>query len=638
MKKSIKRRDFLNGAAIAIAVGSTLPARSLFASGSESAEQLLHTPAPDGLGKAYYPPILTGIRGSHNGSFEVAHDLAWRGNKPEQYSELDEDYDLIIVGGGISGLAAAYLYQQQAGAEKNILILDNHDDFGGHAKRNEFQLGDRTLLGPGGSFNLEHYSFSDTAARVISELGIDLDELDAAREPDFLLAQLNSSQGYFFNEKHYGQNKIIQGHWPSALEGDEESIELIKELGLPTEQHQRLLDLINGEKDLLDDLSLLETKDYIAATSYEEFLIKKAELSLDTVKTFESFNKIFMGLGIESVSVETAFMLGYPGANSVGYTGKLVNKLMDRLVDNISFPVFPDGNASVARLLVRKLIPAVASGTSSNAMESIVTDRFDYSQLDRSDAPVRIRLNSTAVDVKNIGDGVEVSYVQNGKPYKVQAKHSILACYNGLIPHLCPELPEAQKENLKYGVKIPLVMTNVLIRSGASIHASGPVQYQCPGSYFSVVTKSPPVSLGDYRADSRGDNPLVLVMLHAPAPRNNGQQNSRDLYRLGRYNLYTTTFETYEKEVKDQLTAMFGANGFDAEQDIEAITVNRWSHGYSYEYNSLFDPEWEEGQAPHELGRAAIGRISIANSDSEAQAYLHSAIDAAARAVNEIME
>ena len=319
-------------------------------------------------------------------------------------------------------MAAAYLYQQQAGADKKILILDNHDDFGGHAKRNEFQLGDRTLLGPGGSFNLEHYSFSDTAARVISELGIDLDKLGDARDPDFLLAQLNSPQGYFLNEEHYGQNKIIQGHWPSALEGDEDSIGLIKELGLPSEQHQRLLDLISGEKDLLDDLSLLETKDYIAATSYEDFLTQKAGLSLDTVRTFESFNKIFMGLGIESVSVETAFMLGYPGANSVGYTGKLLNKLMDSLVDNISFPVFPDGNASVARLLVRKLIPAVSlntSGMSSNAMESIVSDRFDYSQLDRSDAPVRIRLNSTAVNVKNIDDGVEVSYVQNGKPYKV---------------------------------------------------------------------------------------------------------------------------------------------------------------------------------------------------------------------------
>jgi spermidine dehydrogenase len=638
MKKSIKRRDFLNGAAIAIAAGSTLSARSLFASVPESAEQLLHTPAPDGLGNAYYPPTLTGIRGSHNGSFEVAHDLAWRGNKPKQYSELDEDYDLIIVGGGISGLTAAYFYQQQAGADKKILILDNHDDFGGHAKRNEFQLGDRTLLGAGGSFNLEHYSFSDTAARVISELGIDLDKLDAAREPNFFLAQLNSEQGYFFNEKHYGQDKIIQGHWPRAWEGDEEAIKLVRQMELPAEQYQRLLDLINGEEDLLDDLSLLETKDYIAATSYEEFLIEKAGLSLDTVRTFESFNRIFMGLGIESVSVETAFMLGYPGANSVGYTGKLVNKLMDSIVDNLTFPVFPDGNASVARLMVRKLIPAVAPGTSNNSMEDIVTARFDYSQLDLSDSPVRIRLNSTAVNVKNIDKGVEVAYVQNGQPYKLRAKHSILACYNGLIPHLCPELPEAQKENLKYGVKVPLVTTNVLLRTGAAVQNSGPVQYQCPGSYFSVVTKAPPVSLGDYRDNSSGDNPLVLWMGHAPAPRNNGEQDARDLYRLGRHSLYTTTFETYEKELKDQLTAMFGANGFDAEQDIEAITVNRWSHGYSYEYNSLFDPEWEEGQAPHELGRAAIGRISIANSDSEAQAYLHSAIDAAARAVNEIME
>ena len=129
---------------------------------------------------------------------------------------------------------------------------------------------------------------------------------------------------------------------------------------------------------------------------------------------------------------------------------------------------------------------------------------------------------------------------------------------------------------------------------------------------------------------------MVLWMCHLPSPRNNGKQNSRDLYRLGRHSLYRTSFATYEKEVKDQLTEMFATNGFDAEHDIQAITVNRWSHGYAYEYNSLYDPEWEEGQAPHELGRAPIGRISIANSDSEADAYLHSAIDAALRAVSEI--
>jgi spermidine dehydrogenase len=637
MKKSIKRRDFLNGAAIAIAAGSTLSARSLFASGSESAEQLLHTPAPDGLGKEYYPPTLTGIRGSHKGSFEVAHDLAWRGNKPEHYSELDEDYDLVIVGGGISGLAAAYLYQQQAGADKNILILDNHDDFGGHAKRNEFQLGDRTLLAYGGSVCLETMSFSKTVSRVMDELGVDLEKLNAAREPGYMISELNtdSESGYFLNKKHFGQNKMIYGSWWNVWQGDEEALKLLDSLNLPAEQLQRLRDLITGENDLLNDLSVLEAKDYIASTSYEEFLTTRAGLTPETVRLFAPFTQMAMGLDNDSTSVEMACLLGYPGANSVGYVGKLANKALNYFKEGIQFPTFPDGNASIARLLVRKLIPEVAPG---NSMEDIIDARFDYSQLDRGDSPVRIRLNSTAVNVKNIDGGVEVSYVQNGKPYILKGKHSILACYNGLIPHLCPELPAAQKENLKYGVKIPLVFTNVLLRSGAAVNAAGPVQYHCPGSYFSVVTKAAPVSLGSYRDNSTGDNPLVLWMFNAPAPRNNGEQSARDLYRLGRHKLFGTPFASYEKEVKDQLTEMFGANGFDAERDIEAITVNRWSHGYAYDYNSLYDPEWEEGEAPHELGRAPIGRISIANSDSEAAAYLHSAIDAAARAVGEIKQ
>ncbi len=181
-------------------------------------------------------------------------------------------------------------------------------------------------------------------------------------------------------------------------------------------------------------------------------------------------------------------------------------------------------------------------------------------------------------------------------------------------------------------------MTNVLLRSGTAVQAAGPAQYHCPGSYYSVVTKTPPVSLGDYQDNSDGDNPLVLWMCHVPTPRNNGQQNSRDLFRLGRYKLYSTPFETYEKAVKEQLTAMFGDGGFDADRDIEAITVNRWSHGYTYDYNSLYDPVWEEGQAPHELGRAPIGRIGIANTDSEGHAYVHTAIDAAARAVSEIRQ
>ncbi|ARN73115.1 NAD(P)-binding protein [Oceanicoccus sagamiensis] len=628
MKKKITRRDFLNGAAIAIAAGGTLSPSTLLA-----LEQAKQSASPTGPGKDYYPPTLTGIRGSHKGSFEVSHQLAWANQKPDHYQPLNEEYDLIVVGAGISGLAAAYFYRQQHGADKKILIVDNHDDFGGHAKRNEFQHGDRTLLGVGGSVNLEAYAFSDTVNRVLEELGVDLDKLNAARDPNYILSNFNADSGYFLNKKYFGQNKIVQGNWAKLWSGDEQALELLNELGLPAEQQQRLRDLITGEKDLLDDLSLLETIDYIAATSYEKFLVSRAGLTQETLMLFEPFNKILMGVGTDSVSVEEGILLGYPGANSVGYTGQLANTLLNYAKEDLRFPIFPDGNASIARLLVRKLIPEVAPG---NTMEDIIDARFDYSQLDRSGSAVRIRLNSTAVNVKNVNGGVEMSYVQNGKPSTLKGKHSILACYNGLIPHLCPELPENQKENLQYGVKVPLVMTNVLLRSGKTVNASGPAQYHCPGSYFAVVSKAPPVNLGNYQDNSEGSNPLVLWMCHAPAPRNNGEQNTRDLFRLGRHSLYRTSFDTYEQEVKQQLTAMFGANGFDADRDIEAITVNRWSHGYAYSYSTLFDPDWEEGKTPHELGRAPIGRISIANSDSEASASVQAAIDTAERAVGEL--
>jgi spermidine dehydrogenase len=488
------------------------------------------------------------------------------------------------------------------------------------------------LLSPGGSNNLEPDSFSDTVHRVLKDLGVDLEKLDAAREPGYMLSDPEGSYGIFLNAEQYGKDRMAEGRWIGAWQGQGDVPALVKSLGLPAEQQQRLVALIEGEKDLLDELSLLETKSYIETTSYSEFLRSRAGLSPAAIALFEPFVQLLYCTGIECVSVAEGLLLGFPGLKSIGWTGKLASKLLGYAMSGMSSPIFPDGNASVARLLVRNLIPEVAPGST---MDDIVDARFDYSQLDRSDSAIRLRLNSTAVNAINVDDAVEVSYVRGGKAYKVKGKHCILACYNGIIPHLCPELPEPQKEHLKYGVKAPLVQISVLLRSGAAVNASGSAQYMCPGSFSPAVLKAPPVSLGGYQGSTQGSDPMVLWMAHAPAPHSDGKQSARDLYRLGRHRLYTMPFATFEEEIKKQLTAMFGAKGFDADRDIEAITVNRWAHGYAYEYMNLYDPDWEDGQAPHELGRKPIGRISIANSDSEAYAYLSAAIDAADRAVGE---
>ena len=165
MKYKITRRDFMNGVAVSTAATLLTPYE-------------LMAQAPPGLTSVDYPPTLTGMRGNHPGSFEVSHALAWGGEKPVAHLKLAEHYDLVIVGAGVSGLAAARFYQKRMGSDARILLLDNHDDFGGHAKRNEFHEGGRMLLGVGGSVNLENPGdYSEMAKGILDELGIDLEAM-----------------------------------------------------------------------------------------------------------------------------------------------------------------------------------------------------------------------------------------------------------------------------------------------------------------------------------------------------------------------------------------------------------------------------------------------------------------------------
>jgi spermidine dehydrogenase len=268
-------------------------------------------------------------------------------------------------------------------------------------------------------------------------------------------------------------------------------------------------------------------------------------------------------------------------------------------------------------------------------MEDIVTARLRYGTLDRAGARVRIRLNSTAVHVAERRGAVDVVYSQDGVLQRVRGRAAILACHHAMIPYICPDLPAAQRQALAQQVKVPLLWTSVLLDNWRALKSLGVSSAYAPTGFYSWWSMDFPVSLGGYSYSASPDDPVVLYMVRAANGPVRGLP-AREQFRNGRMELLATPFATLEGETRRQLAETLAPGGFDAERDIRGITVNRWPHGYAYEYIELWDAEAPPGEAPHEIARRPFGRIAIANSDAEARAYADAAIDAAFRAVQEI--
>ena len=636
--KTITRRNFLNGVLL---VGGA----SFFPIGCK-------TPTvPEMLEPTYYPPALTGLRGSHEGSNTHAHSLA-RENKSDWgvTTELEEEYDLIVVGGGISGLSAAFFYRQEHGKDKKVLVLDNHDDFGGHAKRNEHTIGNDTRISFGGSQSLvSPHTFGEIPRKLLDDLGVDLDRFKTAYDFDFFKRN-NLGAVTYFNKKKFGEDKVVKHpfcDYPWYVEGLPRPTlshqEAVREVPLNEEGKRQLLKVLESGVHTLD-VPGEDLEEYIFTHSYFEYL--QATLGVDHPGVLEMARNStvdYNGAGADTLTIGEAMECGAMGLDPFSLKSAIgeeeYNKNIEKngnILDHEDQYIhhFPDGNATIARLLVKKMVPDVGEGENA---EEIVLSKFDYSQLDKPGNVVRIRLNSTVVRAEHIGNpstssDVQVTYINDDRSYRVRGKGVVMACYNAIIPHIVSGLPEEQAAALKRIVKMPLQYTTVGLRNWRALKEMEIGMAMSPGNMHQVVMLDFPVSIGGYNYTRSPDDPCTILMIGCPFGETVGAPPIEQ-FREARYRMYALRFEDYETEIREHLGGMLPKELFDFDRDVESITVNRWPHGYVYSGSSLFDSDMPEVAR---IGRQPFGRITIANIDSALSSYAHVAMEQAWRAVKEL--
>lgn len=620
MTSLITRRDFLNGVAMTIVAVSHIDAAP--AAGAP--------PGPAAGAGAAYPPNRPGMRGSHPGSFEAAHRL--RDGAPFDLSgaTVTENYDLVVVGAGISGLAAAHYYRQRRPAAR-ILLLETNDDFGGHAKRNEFEVDGQRLIGYGGTQAIDspRRRWDRVSLQLLRDLGIDLAHLSAALDEDFY-ARWKLQHALFFKRETFGVDRLVRRSAGAWYEWDDAADDLpalrayIGAFPLSAAAQTQLIEMITSTRDVLPNRTQAERREVLEKTSYRDFLSRYWNAAPEILTLLQNRTHDLWAIGIDAVPASE--VLGMPGLRAQ------VAALGERLPDEREVYAyhFPDGNASIARLLVRSLIPAVAPGAT---MDDVVLAGFDYGRLDEPSQPVRLRLNSTAVEVRNTATGVEVAYVTGGNVTKVAARHCVLACYQAMIPYIAPETSEAQRAALHQNVRAPLVYVTLAARNWEPWRKLGVAYIDNPGGTYSAYLDFP-VSLGGYRFSADPSKPVCIHLQYVPTAPNQGL-SMRDQYRIGRAKLYSMSFADFEVEIRDELARMLGPAGFDFDRDIAAITVNRWPHGYTYTPTTLFDDPARQA-ALARTARQKLGRITIANADAGWDAYTNVAITQAHRAVQEL--
>ena len=593
MDRAITRRDFLQG--VALTVGA--------------------------------PRLRLGPSQRLDGQTPAAMALGHRvrdGELPADVVDTGEVYDLVIVGAGIAGLASAYLYYQEAPQgklEPSILLLDNHDELGGHARRNVMEYGGQRLIAPGGTFALEDVEDSpEEALEFFRRIGLDPARLVEYRDPKFR-ERFGLSPAVAFDSRVFGGTRTT---WVNRW-NETPYEEYFARCPLSAAARKELVELYTTRKNYLPDAKELEAD--LHSMSWEKFVREKMGLGDDAVRFVDLYATDLIGLGCDAASALEGYAIG-PGFFGMGGEGFYeeggILKYGYQPVNR-----YPDGNYTVARQLLKGILPNAITG--ENTMEGVFNGELRGEELDRSENRVRLRLSAMVTRIQQKGEIVDIDYVrQDGEGWRVRARHVIMTGWGAVAKHVVPDLPEEQRRALEEYRYSSALYINVLLKHWRPIADIGAFEMYWPEGYCTWMHVSDPLSVGEYRPEYHPNKPTILSMYKYIHKR--GLEPGEQM-QLGRYEMERKSFEEYEREIRSELNHVLGAHGFDAARDIAGITVNRWGHGYNYFKEP--GPKAKLESPPYRAGRQKLGRISFAGADAGGTPWTQAALLQAFRAVYE---
>ncbi len=545
---------------------------------------------------------------------------------------IDEEYDLVIVGGGIAGLSAAWHFRKHAKAGQKCLMLDNHPLFGGEAKENEFEVDGERLIAPQGANGffvppaVEDFEQASADARYYAEFNIprdlpyadwsaDLKPLKFCRDNfgfQYWLRESATSLGHYYESN--GKGQWAKDIWQNKLQ----------DTPLAEAKRQALLDWHNSRAEHLNTDDAMRRLDSL---SYRDYLAKELKLGPEGADYADVFMAGAFGLGSDAVSAYAAHSVLMPGTLS---KQQYENGTPHR-------NSFPGGNSGFARYFLKSILPAAIAGKKD--FDDIITGAINFSELDKTNESVRIRLRSTAVSVQHEGSennakSVKVVYSRGGKEYAIRAKGVVMASGGWVNKYVIRDLPESFRQAYQQFHHAPFLVANVALSNWRFLYERGITAARWQGGFGYSCNIRRPMMVGRHRPPLHPDKPVVLnfyVPFYYP-----GLPVQAQAVR-GRAELFYTSYADYEKQIRAQMTSLFASTGFDPVRDIRGIILNRWGHAYVVPTPGFFF-DTAERKAPRNVIKAGFGRIAFGHSELEGFQHWGPAADQGRRAMQQVLD